>query len=35
MAQTELEVEIFSNQQAQEVSEVEIFSNQRLNPNWK
>ena len=30
MAQTELEVEIFSNQQVQEVSEVEIFSNQDL-----
>ena len=30
MAQTELEVEIFSNQQVQEVSEVEKFSNQDL-----
>ena len=30
MAQTEPEVEIFSNQQVQEVSEVEIFSNQQV-----
>ena len=30
MAQTEPKVEIFSNQQVQEVLEVEIFSNQDL-----
>ena len=30
MAQTEPKVEIFSNQQPQEVLEVEIFSNQDL-----
>ena len=35
MAQTEPKVEIFSNQQPQEVLKVEIFSNQRLKPNQK
>ena len=35
MAQIEPEVEIFSNQQPQEVSEVEIFSNQWVKPNQK
>ena len=32
MAQTEPKVEIFSNQQPQEVLEVEIFSNQWPSP---
>ena len=35
MAQTVSKVEIFSNQQPQEVLKVEIFSNQWLKPNQK
>ena len=35
MAQTEPKVEIFSNQQPQEVLKVEIFSNQWLKLNRK